>query len=204
MVPAPFEFLLRLSSAAPPKKAPAALSQGRRGAKSACQGTTRLPPPRILRMLLDTMRGLPRGRGAGDHGLDKHNRQPAFFASLLRTQSAPAALSLLPVLVVSSQTKSAQWLPHGDRREPVCAISTRCDSVARSRLAQEYPSSRDSLWKRAASYISHTRWCQPQSDNVIVHSVRRTWKLVVRGQNRDTLVLRLGLHQCAPRGVGSG
>jgi len=51
------------------KKAPSALSLGQRRAKGADRGQSRLPPPGILRMLLDTMRGLPRGRGAGDHGL---------------------------------------------------------------------------------------------------------------------------------------
>ena len=99
--------------------------------------------------------------------------QPALCTSPLTTQSASSALSLLPVSVVSRQTKSAQWLPHGDRREPVCAISARCDSMARSRLAQEWTPSRGSLGEQVAPYISHPPLCQPKSDNLTVYPGQR-------------------------------
>src|SRR5215471_5571588 len=51
-------------------------------------GAAKLPPPRIPRMLLDTMRTPPCGRWAGDHGIDKHGRQPSlvYVSILLRQQ----------------------------------------------------------------------------------------------------------------------
>src|SRR5262249_45422628 len=73
------------------KKAPSALSQGPRGAKSACQGTARLPPPRMLCMLLDTIRTPPCGPWAGDHGPRQHSRQP--FPFILHTLLCQQKLS---------------------------------------------------------------------------------------------------------------
>src|SRR6516165_7891918 len=76
------------------KKAPSALSREWRGAKSACQGTARLPPPRLLRMLLDTIRTPPCGPWAGDPGLDKHSRQP-FIVGRTSDHTEPSLGSLL-------------------------------------------------------------------------------------------------------------
>jgi hypothetical protein len=98
------------------KKAPSALSQGLREAKSAYRGTAELPPPRILRMLLDAMRAPPCGSWAGDHGLDKHGRPPSLFASPLVIPSALCVLSYLSVPVISGQTKSAQRPLHGGQQ----------------------------------------------------------------------------------------
>ena len=59
--------------------------------------------------------------------LDKHRRQPALFASPLRTQSAPSALSLRSLLVVSGQTQRAQPRPH--RGQQSARVRYRCLSV---------------------------------------------------------------------------
>ena len=56
--------------------------------------------------------------------LDKHRRQPALFASPLRTQSAPSALSLRSLLVVSGQTQRAQPLPH--RGQQSARVRAQC------------------------------------------------------------------------------
>jgi hypothetical protein len=63
-------------------------------------------------MLINAMRSPPCGTGAGDHALDKHHRQPASFASPLKTQSVRSALALRSILVVAGQTQRAQPRPH--------------------------------------------------------------------------------------------
>ena len=78
------------------EKAPSALSQGPRGAKGADRGPSRLPPPRMLRMLLDTMRGHPRGRGAGDHGL-RQAPSPARLMCLTSSDTARSRCARLAV-----------------------------------------------------------------------------------------------------------
>ena len=60
--------------------------------------------------------------------LDKHCRQPALFASPLRTQSVPSALALRSILVVAGQTQRAQPRPH--RGQKRARVRYRCLSVA--------------------------------------------------------------------------
>jgi hypothetical protein len=43
---------------------------------------------------------------------DKHRRQPALFASLLKIQRVPSARSFRSILVVAGQTQHAQPRPH--------------------------------------------------------------------------------------------
>ena len=63
-------------------------------------------------MLLDTMRAFLVGEGLAIMAFDKHRRQPALFASSLKTQRVPSALALRSILVVAGQTQHAQPLPH--------------------------------------------------------------------------------------------
>jgi hypothetical protein len=56
--------------------------------------------------------------------LDKHRRQPAVFASPLRTQSVPSALALRSILVVAGQTQRAQPRPH--RGQQSARVRYRC------------------------------------------------------------------------------
>jgi hypothetical protein len=60
--------------------------------------------------------------------LDKHCRQPALFASPLRTQSVPSALALRSILVVAGQTQRAQPRPH--RGQKRARVRYRCLSLA--------------------------------------------------------------------------
>ena len=52
------------------------------------------------------------GEGLATMAFDKHRRQPAVFASPLKTQRAPSARSLRSLLVVAGQTPHAQPRPH--------------------------------------------------------------------------------------------